>query len=61
MYNQKYTKITHINILTFNALGLWEEASLTGPGKDVRGWDRGAPRKDIDIYIYIYYFVFFVL
>ena len=49
MYNQKYAKITHINILTFNALGAWEEASLTGPGKDVRGWDRGAPYKDIII------------
>ena len=41
----KYIKSTHINIYTFNALGLWEEASLTGPGKDVRGWDRGAPKK----------------
>ena len=39
----KYTKIPHINIYTLNALGLLEKASLTGPGKDERGWDRGAP------------------
>ena len=47
----KYTKITHINILTFNALGLWVKANLTSPGKDVRGWDMGAPKK-ISEYIF---------
>ena len=61
MYNQKYTKITHINIYIFIALGLLEKASLTGPGKDVRGWDRGAPKKDITIYYNKYHFVFFVV